>query len=113
PASRDITSRRMSALGREGLASQRGLGGYEPRRDRPLLTGRAMRLAQTSPLTALVAQALLIAALAAMVGLSGVGLSPAAWVVGLTCVVITDASLARGLSRYRVDRLAPAASVTL
>jgi phosphatidylglycerophosphate synthase len=72
-----------------------------------------MRTVQTAPLAPLVAQALLIAALAATVGLSGVGLSPAGWAVGVTCVLITDAALARGLSRYRADRLTPADWVTL
>jgi phosphatidylglycerophosphate synthase len=67
----------------------------------------------TGPVTALIAQVLLIAALAGAVGLSGVGLSPAGWVVGAICGVITNAALARGLSRYRADRLGPADWVTL
>jgi phosphatidylglycerophosphate synthase len=75
--------------------------------------GRPTRMLPAASLAALLAQALLIAALAAIVGLSGVGLRPAGWVVGVACVVITDAALARGLSRYRVDRLAPADWVTL
>jgi phosphatidylglycerophosphate synthase len=72
-----------------------------------------MRTAQTAPMTALIAQVLLIAALAGAVGLNGVGLSPAGWVVGVTCGVITNAVLARGLSRYRADRLSPADWVTV
>ena len=72
-----------------------------------------MRTVQTGPLTGLIAQVLLLAALAGTVGLSGVGLDPAGWVVGVTCGVITNAALARGLSRYRVDRLGPADWVTL
>ncbi len=72
-----------------------------------------MRMVHTAPVTALIAQMLLIAALAVAVGLSGVGLSPAAWAVGITCGVITNAALARGLSYYRADRLGPADWVTL
>ena len=57
-----------------------------------------MRMVHTAPVTALIAQMLLIAGLAIAVGLSGVGLSPAAWAVGVTCGLITNAGLARGLS---------------
>jgi phosphatidylglycerophosphate synthase len=65
-------------------------------------------------MTALIAQVLLIAGLAVTIGLSGgAGLSPAAWAVGVTCGVITNAALARGLSHYRADRLGPADWVTL
>ncbi len=67
-----------------------------------------MRAVQALPVTGLIAQVLLVAALAGTVGLSGAG-----WVVGVTCGVITNAALARGLSRYRVDRLGPADWVTL
>jgi phosphatidylglycerophosphate synthase len=59
-------------------------------------------------LTGLVAQVLLLASLAGIVGLSGAG-----WVVGVACGVITNALLARGLARYRADRLGPADWVTL
>jgi phosphatidylglycerophosphate synthase len=72
-----------------------------------------MRTVQTGPVTALLAQVLLIAALAEAAGLSGVGLSPAGWVVGVTGGAITNAALAGGLSRYRADRLGPADWVTL
>ena len=72
-----------------------------------------MRTAQTAPVTALIAQVLLIAALAITVSLSGAGLSPAAWAVGVSCGVITNAALARGLCYYRTDRLGPADWVTL
>jgi hypothetical protein len=75
--------------------------------------GRARRTAQAGPLTALLAQLVLLAALAWAVGLSGVGLSRAGWVVGAACGVITNAALARGLSRYRADRFSPADWVTL
>ena len=56
---------------------------------------------------------ILIATTAGIVALSGVGLSAAGWVVGVTCGVITNAALERGLSRYRCDRLGPADWVTL
>ena len=72
-----------------------------------------MRMVQTAPFTALIAQMLLIAGLAVAVGVSGFALSPAAWAVGVTCGVITNAGLARGLSYYRADRLGPADWVTL
>ena len=67
-----------------------------------------MRAVQAGPATGLIAQVLLLAALAGTVGLGGAG-----WVVGVTCGVITNAALARGLSRYRSDRLGPADWVTL
>ena len=67
----------------------------------------------TAPVTALIAQTLLIAGLAIALGLSGVGLSPGAWAVGATCGLITNAGLARGLSYDRADRLGPADWVTL
>ena len=54
-----------------------------------------------------------IAALAGIVALSGVGLGAAGWVVGVSCGVITNVVLARGLSRYQCDRLGPADWVTL
>ena len=72
-----------------------------------------MRMVQTAPVTALIAQVLLMAALAVTVSLSGAGLSPAAWAVGVSCGVITNAVLARGLCYYRTDRLGPADWVTL
>ena len=67
-----------------------------------------MRAVQAFPVTGLIAQVLLLAALAGTVGLSGAG-----WGVGLTCGVITNAALARGLSRYRSHRLGLADWVTL
>ena len=72
-----------------------------------------MRTAQTPPVTALIAQMLLLAGLAVIVGLTGAGLSPAGWAVGISCGVITTAALARGLAYYRADRLSPADWVTL
>ena len=59
-------------------------------------------------MTGLIAQVLLLAALAGTVGLSAAG-----WVVGVACGVIMNAALARGLARYRSDRLGPADWVTL
>jgi phosphatidylglycerophosphate synthase len=70
-------------------------------------------MVHTAPVAALIAQMLLIAGLAIAVGLSGFGLSPAAWAVGVTCGLITNAGLARGLSYDRADRLGPADWVTL
>jgi hypothetical protein len=71
------------------------------------------RSTQTAAFTALIAQVMLIAGLAVAVGLGGVWLSPAAWAVGVSCGLITNAVLARGLSYYRADRLGPADWVTL
>jgi hypothetical protein len=72
-----------------------------------------MKATHAAGFTALVAQVLLIAGLALMVSLSGVVLRPAAWAVGLTGGVVTNAALARGLTHYRADRLSPADWVTL
>jgi phosphatidylglycerophosphate synthase len=67
-----------------------------------------VRTVQAGPVGGLIAQVLLLAALAGTVGLSGAG-----WAVGVTCGVIANSALARGLSRYRSDRLGPADWVTL
>jgi phosphatidylglycerophosphate synthase len=56
----------------------------------------------------LIAAVALLAALAATVGLSGSG-----WVVGITCAVVTNAALARGMTRCAADGLGPADRVTL
>src|SRR4029079_12455116 len=64
-------------------------------------------------MTGMIAQVTLIAALAEIIALSDVGLGAAGWVVGLTCGAVMNASLARGLSHYRSDRLSPADWVTL
>jgi hypothetical protein len=69
--------------------------------------------ATSGPRIVLSAQLLLIAGLAATVGLSGAGLSPAGWAVGVTCGVITNAALAVGRLHYRADRLTGADWVTL
>jgi phosphatidylglycerophosphate synthase len=65
------------------------------------------------PATGLIAQVLLLSALAGAVGLSGGHLSHAGWLVGLSCGVVMNAALARGLSHYRSDGLSPADWVTL
>ena len=70
--------------------------------------GRTMQAVHAGPLTGLFVQVLLLAALAETVGLSAGG-----WVVGLTCAVIIDAALARGLSRSRSAGLGAASWVTL
>jgi phosphatidylglycerophosphate synthase len=75
--------------------------------------GRKMRVVRAGPVTGIIAQVLLIAALAGIVALSGVGLSAAGWIVGVTCGVITNAALARGLSNHGSNRLGPADWVTL
>ena len=67
-----------------------------------------MRAVQAGPATGLIAQVLLLAALAGTVGLGGAG-----WVVGVSCGVIVNAALARGLSSHHSDRLGPADWVTL
>jgi phosphatidylglycerophosphate synthase len=73
----------------------------------------ALGSVQTVPVTALLAQVLLIAGLAVTVGRSGAVLRPAAWAVGVACGLITNAALSRGLSHHRADRLTPADWVTL
>src|SRR4051812_21574440 len=77
------------------------------------VTESTVRGAIAGPVTGMIAQVLLLAALAAIVAARGVGLGAAGWVVGLTCGVVTNGALARGLSTYRPDRLRPADWVTL
>jgi phosphatidylglycerophosphate synthase len=67
-----------------------------------------VRAVQNGPLTGLIAQVVLLGALAGAVGLDGYG-----WVVGITCGVITNAELAHSLARFGADRLGPADRVTL
>src|SRR5690242_9403071 len=71
------------------------------------------RTAPAVPVSALLAQLLLIAGLMVTAGLSNAGLSPRAWAVGISCAVIMNGLLARGLTYYRADRLSPADWVTL
>jgi phosphatidylglycerophosphate synthase len=72
------------------------------------VTGGRVRTVQAGPVTGLIAQLLLLAALAGTVGLGGAG-----WVAGVACAVIANAALARALVRYRSDGLSPADWVTL
>jgi phosphatidylglycerophosphate synthase len=74
----------------------------------PPRTASAKLTRQAGPLTGLILQVLLLAALAETVGLSAGG-----WIVGLTCAAIIDAALARGLSRHGSDSLQAADWVTL
>jgi len=67
-----------------------------------------LRSAQGGPLIGLAAQVLLLAALAATVGLGLAG-----WLVGLGCGLAMDAALAYNLSRNRSERIGPAGWVTL
>jgi hypothetical protein len=68
---------------------------------------------QSGPLIGLAAQLLLIAALAVAAGSTGGGLDRPGWVAGITCALLTNAALARGLSHFGSDRLAAADWVTL
>jgi hypothetical protein len=63
--------------------------------------------------TVVIAQLLLTAALVGIVSLNGSGLSAAGWAAGISCGVITNVGLARGLSRLGLARLTPADWVTL
>jgi len=67
-----------------------------------------VKASQTVPATGLIAQALLVAVLAATSGLGAAG-----WIVGVACSVIMAAALARALARGPGDRLGPASWVTL
>jgi phosphatidylglycerophosphate synthase len=67
-----------------------------------------VRASQAGPAIGLIAQVLLLAALAATVGLGAAG-----WIVGLACAAIMAAALARGLARRRGERLGPASRLTL
>jgi phosphatidylglycerophosphate synthase len=67
-----------------------------------------VRAVRTFLATGIVAQVAMVAALAATIGLSAAG-----WVVGIACVVVMNAALARGVRRYRTNRLGPADWVTL
>ena len=67
-----------------------------------------LRSAQGGPVIGLAAQVLLLAALAATIGLGLAG-----WLVGLACGVVMDAALAYSLRRNRSERIGPAGWVTL
>jgi hypothetical protein len=72
-----------------------------------------MRTVQAGPVTGMIAQVMLIAALAGSAALHGARLSAGGWVVGVSCGLITNAGLARGIAHYRAERLSPADWVTL
>jgi phosphatidylglycerophosphate synthase len=61
----------------------------------------------------MIAQLLLIAALAGVSALGGTTLGVAGWIAGLSCAAISNLALARGLATYRTDRLSTADWVTL
>jgi phosphatidylglycerophosphate synthase len=67
-----------------------------------------VRGSQVGPATGLLAQMLLLALLAATVGLGAAG-----WVVGAACAATMAAALARGVARDPRDRLGPASWVTI
>jgi len=64
--------------------------------------------AVAGPVSGLVAQVLLLTALAGTVGLDAAG-----WIVGAACGLLLDGALARSLLRDRSERLGPAGWVTL
>src|SRR5436305_7071122 len=70
-------------------------------------SGRARR-APAGPAAGLLVQVLLLAGLAATVGLGAAG-----WVAGLACAIVVDTALAIGLSRHRCEGLGAANRVTL
>jgi phosphatidylglycerophosphate synthase len=67
-----------------------------------------MRAVHTGPLSGLIVQVMLLAAIAATVGLG-----PAGWIAGLASAALVDVTLAHGLIRDRTQRLGPAGWVTL
>jgi hypothetical protein len=62
---------------------------------------------------ALVAQVLLLGAVAGIAAATGVGLSTPAWIAGLVCGMAADTGLAVGVTHYRCERLTEADWVTL
>ncbi len=70
--------------------------------------GGKLRAVLDAPLIVLAAQVVLLAALAATVGLGGAG-----WITGLTCGALLTAALARGMAAYSEPQLTPATWVTL
>ncbi len=67
-----------------------------------------MHTVRSGPVVGLLAQLVLLAALAVTLGLGGAG-----WLAGLACGVVTSALLARGLRGVPGHRLSPANRVTL
>ena len=80
----------------------------DPRWDR-----RATRPPQAGLLAALLAQPMLVAALLAILSLTGNGPGAAAWSVGVACAAITSLGLARARTHFRAERLTRADRVTL
>ncbi len=70
--------------------------------------GGKLRAVLDAPMIVLAAQALLLAALAASVGLGGAG-----WVTGLACGVVLTVALARGMTLFSETRLTAATWITL
>jgi phosphatidylglycerophosphate synthase len=71
-------------------------------------TEASLRTVHIRPVIGLSIQLTLLALIAARVGLSGVG-----WVVGITCGLIANVVLARGLANHGADGMGPAGGVTL
>jgi phosphatidylglycerophosphate synthase len=67
-----------------------------------------LRAVHTGPLSGLIGQVMLLAALAVTVGLG-----PAGWIAGLAAAALVDVTLAHGLIRDRTQRLGPAGWITL
>ncbi len=67
-----------------------------------------LRAVRTGPVSGLVGQILLLAAIAVTAGLG-----PAGWIAGLASAALVDATLAHGLLRNPAERLGPAGCVTL
>jgi phosphatidylglycerophosphate synthase len=71
-------------------------------------SGGSVRRLPTGPVIGLIAQIALLATLAETVRLGAAG-----WAVGVTYGLVTNVALARGVSRFRAERLGPANAVTL
>ncbi len=81
--------------------------GMEPKQA-AAVTAPGGSIPEAGPLAGLLAQLVLIAVLAVTRGLDGAGLA-----VGIGCALLVRWGLARGLSHFRSDRLAPADWITL
>jgi phosphatidylglycerophosphate synthase len=79
----------------------------------PTRAPRLRRAVRAGLVAGIIAQVLLVAALAVTFRLSGFALDTAGCLAGVTCLLIMNVGLARGLSRYRSERLSPADWVTL
>jgi phosphatidylglycerophosphate synthase len=67
-----------------------------------------VRTVQTGPVIGLIVDLVVLAALTEIIGLSAVG-----WIVGVSCGVVTNLALQRGLARVGAAELGPANRVTL